>query len=387
MKLCDSVMCTSCGACIDACPKGCISYKENKFGFLYPEINREICVDCGACQSACHVLNNVRGNFPEKAYAVWSSDPEDRKSSTSGGAASVFYNTVLEDGGICFGALFDEKLDVVIKGYKDSANVLKFKNSKYVHSDMGDSYKEIKSLLLDNNRVIFIGLPCQVAALRTYLKRDYDKLLLVDLICHGTPPIRHLKEHIEAIESARHRNTEYILFREDNAFCFTMADSKSCFYRKHKELDLYLLSFFSGLNYYESCYDCRYACNERVSDITIGDFWGLGLEIPFNHPYSGAISLVLTNTEKGKAFFETAKCKLFCEERTVEEALKGNAQLNRPTPRNKDRDRFDEEYAHKGFEYASECIYGEHIKKYTKIIRRQEIKEKIRKLAKKVLRR
>ncbi|MDO5124601.1 MAG: Coenzyme F420 hydrogenase/dehydrogenase, beta subunit C-terminal domain [Eubacteriales bacterium] len=387
MKLCDSDKCTSCGACIDACPKGCISYKEDKFGFLYPQIDRKLCVECGACESVCHVLNEVRGKRPEKAYAVWSSDPEDRKTSTSGGAASVFYNTVLEEGGMCFGAAYDENSDVVIKGYGDHSNVRKFKNSKYVHSDMGDSYKQIKNLLRDGRKVIFIGLPCQVAALKTYLKRDYDKLLLVDLICHGTPPIRHLKEHIESIESNEQKHTEYIRFRDDNAFYLTLGDSNGCFYKKHKELDTYLLSFFNGLNYYESCYNCRYACNERVSDITVGDFWGLGLETPFNHPYSGAISLVLTNTEKGKSFFEMAKSKLFWEERTVDEALKGNAQLNRPTVRNKERDRFNHQYADNGFEHASECIYSEHIKKYTKILARQERKDKIRKFAKKLLRR
>lgn len=386
MKLCDTNICTSCGACINACPKGCISYKEDIYGFLYPNIDDKVCVECGACQKVCHVLNDVSNKLPTNAYAVWSNDPEDRKSSTSGGAASVFYNSILQERGICFGATFDDKLNVVIKGYSDQSKVLGFKNSKYVHSDMLDSYNEIKKLLLKEKRVIFIGLPCQVAALRSFLKQGYSNLLLVDIICHGTPPIKHLWEHISEIEKIKHNKTKFIRFREDNSFYLTLLDSKKSFYSKHKEIDSYMLSFFDALNYYDSCYDCKYACNERVSDITIGDFWGLGLENPFDHPYSGAISLVLTNTNKGKEFFKTTKNMLFWEERTVEEALKGNEQLNRPSVKNKNRDKFLEEYSKNGFEQASLSIYGDHIEKYEKIIKKQEFKSKIRRFWKKLLR-
>lgn len=386
MKLCDTEKCTACGACINACPKRCISYREDKKGYSYPYIDENSCIDCGVCQRVCHVINDVSKNYPANAYAVWSNDPEDRKSSTSGGAASVFYNTVLKSSGVCFGATYDDNLNVIIKDYTDS-KIKEFKNSKYVHSDMLDSYKEIKSFLLADKKVIFIGLPCQVAAIKQFLNKDYENLILVDIICHGTPPIKHLREHIDSIEETKNRKAESVRFREDNSFFFTLSDSNTCFYRKHKEIDPYLLSFFDALNYYESCYDCKYACNMRVSDITIGDFWGLGLEIPFEHPYSGAVSLVLTNTDKGASFFETTKEKLFWEERPVEEAIKGNDQLNQPSGKNKDRERFLSSYPEYGFEQASLSIYKEHIEKYKKILRKQEIESKIKNLAKKVLRR
>jgi NAD-dependent dihydropyrimidine dehydrogenase PreA subunit len=135
MFLCDKDRCTSCGACINACPKNCISYITNEYGYSYPKINSDICIDCGACTRVCHVLNKVKKSYPKRAYAVWSSDPEDRKSSTSGGAASVFYQKIISDKGICFGATYDDSFKVVIKGYSDS-KVKEFKNSKYVHSDM-----------------------------------------------------------------------------------------------------------------------------------------------------------------------------------------------------------------------------------------------------------
>lgn len=386
MNLCEKEKCTACGACVNACPKNCISYIVDENGFSYPQIADNLCINCGACQRVCHPLNDVNRNYPSKAYAVWSSDPKDRKSSTSGGAASVFYKTILEKDGVCFGAAFDNNLNVVIKGYSDSRTI-EFKNSKYVHSDMGKTYESIRELLIQGNKVIFIGLPCQVASIKTFLKKDYDNLILVDIICHGTPPIEHLKEHIYTIEKKKNKKTEFIKFRDDNAFYFSSFGADGCFYKKHKELDTYLLSFFNALNYYESCYNCKYACNERVSDITIGDFWGLGLEIPFDHPYSGAISLVLTNTPKGETFFDSTRNKLFSEERPVEEALKGNDQLNRPSGKNKDRELFLKLNKEKGFEEACLFIYRDHMKKYKKIIFKQDVKSNIRKFAKKLLRR
>lgn len=386
MDLCNKKKCTACSACINVCTKKCISYAVDENGFSYPQIDDNECINCGACRKVCHVLNDVEKKYPLKAYATWSSDPEDRKSSTSGGAASVFYNTILQDNGMCFGATFDNNLSVVIKGYSDS-KVSEFKNSKYVHSEMGGNYRIIKDKLIQGHKVIFIGLPCQVAAIKTFLEKDYDNLILVDIICHGTPPDKHLKEHILSIEKNKKSKTSFIKFREDNSFYFCSYSDNSCFYRKHKELDTYLLSFFDALNYYESCYNCKYACNNRVSDITIGDFWGLGLEVPFDHPYSGAISLVLINTLKGENFFKITKDKLFWEERPVKEALKGNDQLNRPSKINKNRNLFIELYKEKGFDVASHTIYKDHIDKYKKILRKQEAKNTVKKVAKKLLRR
>ena len=219
MKLCDHNQCTVCGACVNICPKQCISYKENIYGFLYPYIDSDLCISCGKCISVCHAINDITKNYPQNAYAVWSNDTEDRRTSTSGGAASVFYKQMLKIGGYCYGATYDNNLNVVIRGYRDE-RIIEFKNSKYVHSDMVESYKEIESLLYNNERVIFIGLPCQVAALKTYIKNDYDNLITVDLICHGTPPNKYLAEHIEMINSKTNKKIDTIRFRNDNEYFF-----------------------------------------------------------------------------------------------------------------------------------------------------------------------
>ena len=254
---------------------------------------------------------------------------------------------------------------------------------------MGDSYRKIKDNLLDNKKVIFIGLPCQVAAVKRFLGKEYENLVLVDIICHGTPPKKHLDEHINYIDKKTDEKTTRIKFRDDNEFLFMnfKNDELKPFYTKTKNADSYLLPFFKSLNYYESCYSCKYAQNKRVSDITIGDFWGLGAEEPFNHPWTGAISLVLVNTDKGKTFFEIAKTKLFAEERSVKEALMGNDQLNRPSRLNKNRSEFLRLYKENGFEYAINMIYGEYMRKEEKIYNKYQRKIKFRNFVKKVLRR
>lgn len=150
MEVCSQKRCTVCGACISACPQNCISLKTNEYGFDYPIINNNLCIKCGKCRSVCHIINGVKKEYPQKAFAVWSNNPDDRKTSASGGAASVFYQKVLSEGGYCFGAAYDKDLNVVIKGY-NSQRVTEFKQSKYVHSYMNDSYNEIKALLNDRS--------------------------------------------------------------------------------------------------------------------------------------------------------------------------------------------------------------------------------------------
>lgn len=386
MNICDVNKCTSCGACVNTCPSKCISFKTNEYGFAYPNIDNENCIDCGKCKSVCHAVNNVQKYSSLKAYAVWSNDAEDRKTSTSGGAASVFYKKALENGGYCYGAAYDNELNVVIKGYKDD-RITEFKQSKYVHSYMNNCFFEIKQHLENGLNVIIIALPCQIASIKAFFKKDYPNLLLVDLICHGTPPQEYLNQHIKNINNQTGSKADKISFREDNDFFFSTFEKGIIKFKSHKSVDTYLLSFFESLTYYDSCYSCKYACNERCSDITIGDFWGLGQDIPFNHPYSGAISLVLTNTEKGQCFFNSVKNDLFCEERTVCEAVKGNAQLNQPSNRSCNRDEFLNDYKKSGFEYAVKKIYLKRIKKNKRILLKNRAKSKIRSTAKGILRR
>ena len=386
MELCSRESCTACGACITVCPKKCIEFKKDEYGFLFPIIDKVQCIQCGKCVSSCHILNKPDLVYPNEAYAAWSNDSEDRKSSTSGGAASVFYQTVVANGGIGYGAVYDDNLNVVIRGY-DNEDIVKFKNSKYVYSSMGNVFLEIRKNLLERKMVLFIGLPCQTAAIKTYLGKEYDSLILVDIVCHGTPPQQYLNEHISAIEKKCGKKTCHIKFRNDNEFEFMCFDSccDKPFFSRTKNADAYLLPFFEALTYRDSCYCCTYAQNKRVADITIGDFWGLGLKKPFNHPYTGAISLVLINTSKGKQFFDMSKSRMFTEEREVSEGIEGNAQLNTPSIKNENRERFLSLYITNGFDEAVGKIYGDYMKKQNVIYKRQKRKLVFRKTIKKIL--
>lgn len=387
-KICSNKYCTSCGACAEICPKSAIKMKKNEYGFVFPEIDESICIDCGLCYKKCHINASMEMKYPQDAYAVWSSNPEDRKTSASGGAASVFYKKVLSMNGICYGAIFDEDFKVVITGYEDD-RIIDFKNSKYVHSDMNSVYDSIHRELIKGKKIIYIGLPCQVAAIQSFFGAHFSNVLFVDLICHGTPPQQYLNEHIHYLEKKYDKQAKYIRFRTNNDFCFIIFENNKQypFVYINKSIDTYLLPFIEGVTYYEGCYNCKYACNKRVSDITIGDFWGLGLEEPFNHPYTGAISLVLLNTEKGKSFFETTKESLFYEKRTVEEAIKGNDQLNHPSKRNDKRDEFLDLYKDNGFEFASTKIYENDLKKNKRDLLFQNIESNVRQIAKRILRR
>lgn len=387
-KICSNKYCTSCGACVEICPKSAIKMGKNEYGFVFPKIDESICIDCGLCYKKCHINASLEMKYPQDAYAVWSNNPEDRNTSASGGAASVFYQSVLSMNGICYGAKFNEDLNAVFTGYEDH-RIVDFKGSKYVHSDMNSIYNSIYSHLCKDKKVLFIGLPCQVAAIKSYLNTDYRNLILVDLICHGVPPQQYLNEHVEHFEKKCSKQAKLVRFRIDNNFCFILCNEnvQHPFVKKHRSIDTYMLPFSDELSFYEGCYNCKYACNKRVSDITIGDFWGLGSEEPFNHPYTGAISLVLLNTEKGKSFFETTKESLFYERRTVEEAIKGNDQLNRPSKRNDKRDEFLDLYKDNGFEYASAKIYKKELKRNRRIILFQNIDSGFRQIAKRILRR
>lgn len=374
MELVKRIQCTGCMACVEICPKECIQLETDVLGHIYPTINLEQCVSCGNCQKVCPENNKLKFQTIQKAYAVWSLDNENRKSSASGGAASEFYAKAIEDGYWICGVEYQKKFHAVHILSKHINRIEKFKQSKYVYSEVGDVYKKIKQLLSNKEQVLFISLPCKVAGLLGYLGKYYENLVTVDIVCHGTPSYQNLKEHIDS-QDERGVATS-VRFRQDNEFMFLLENAKKRkLYCKIGQADTYLAAFLEGLNYRESCYRCSYARPERISDITICDFWGLGQEIPFNHPYTGAISAVLINSAKGDLFFESCRKNFFVEQRPVIEAIKGNAQLNEPTKKHSKREEFECLYKEYGFEKAvNQCL-----KQEIQLAKRSNLKKLVRK--------
>lgn len=382
MNICDKSKCTACYTCYNICPKNCITFKNDEYGIEFPVIDDKKCIECSLCIKTCPANNESNFNNPKTAYATWSLDDEDRKTSTSGGLASVLYNEVISENGVAYGVCMDYNFNLNFERVTDKNDLYKFKGSKYVHASVNDKFKLVKDDLENNKIVLFIGTPCQVDGLKFYLKKEYNNLYTVDLVCHGTPPETYLKEHIEAIKNKKNINPNKILFRKDNAYSFILYkdSTENKLYEKSGFYDEYLRGFLDSLFCRECCYSCKYTTNKRVSDMTIGDFWGLGLKEPFNHPYTGAISLALVNTSKGQELLYKCKNKLFIETRSVEEAIKGNSQLNYPPKCHKNYEKFKQKYKKYGFtKAANKCL--DEIRIEYKKNRKVLIRKKLRSIA------
>ena len=180
--------CTGCAACANACSMGCITMRKDRDGFLVPKIDKETCVGCHKCEKVCPIVSliEVKSDVDPKVYAAINKDENIRKKSSSGGVFYALAKWVVENDGVVFGAAF-EGYHLKHQYAETMGDVEKMMGSKYIQSEIGDSYKEVKQFLKDGRWVLFTGTPCQVAGLRRYLGKDYEKLLTVDLLCHGVP--------------------------------------------------------------------------------------------------------------------------------------------------------------------------------------------------------
>ncbi len=324
--------CCGCGVCRDACPKKCIVMKEDKLGFLYPEVIADSCVECGLCERVCPFEHHVL-NLPRKAYAAWNTDRVAYSRSSSGGAAYALGSYVIENGGVVYGC---EGNGLEIKHVRvDSLDDLKrLQGSKYVQSSLTDIYKNIKSDLESGKTVLFTGTPCQTAAVRNYVGKKDENLYLVDLICHGVPSMKMLRDHISAIvptylkSTLKNNPTEVsVSFRNGNEYQLEVI-SEGFRYCGLLHKDTYIRTFFKGTTCRYSCYNCPFGTNKRAGDLTIGDFWGFSSpEILPEHVRSG-LSVMLPITDKGLHLIEAVGSRMQTIERTVNEAVTGNDQLN-----------------------------------------------------------
>lgn len=371
--------CTGCMACRRVCPRSAIDVKQDALGGLIPQINAALCVECGKCRNVCPQINVSSSKEPSKAFAVWSLDPENRRTSTSGGAAAVLYEKALELGYWICGAEYTAQGRVVHTLTKEKSAIQRYKQSKYVFSEIDGVYGEIKKQLDAGEKVLVISLPCKIAGLLGFLQKPYENLLTVDIVCHGTPSGKLLTDHVQTVVPGAENFC--LSFRSDNEYVFRVTEQDKIKYSKTGRTDTYLAAFVEGLSCRESCYHCSYAKKQRISDLTIGDFWGLGAELPFEHPYTGAVSVVLINTDRGQTLFDACRSLLFVEERPVSEAINGNAQLNAPTPIPAIREAFVRLHQQIGFENAVKKLLQPQMKAEAKKLRKRQIRMGIKKLA------
>lgn len=326
-----------------------ICLKPNEIGHLFPYIDEEKCVGCGACQKDCPAFTN---NFHPKhisiVYAAWARDIIEHTTSTSGGLASVLARSVISSGGVVYGCASLPKCEFKHIRISKEEDISLLKGSKYVQSYMGLTYRQVKKDLQSDIKVLFIGTPCQISGLLAFLQKDYDNLYTVDLVCHGVPSQQLLLDHINSIGINKEDVTK-VSFRDPDGYYLTIWNGEKVLYKKDHLSDLYYSGFNDALFFRESCVNCKYAKPDRTGDITLGDFHGLGKDIPFTINSNGNISLLTINSHKGEQMLKDISSKIEYYTRTLDEAFKYNPQLRESSHRKANYSSFVKKYKEEGY--------------------------------------
>lgn len=360
----DKKECCACGACLAICPKQAIEMKTDEYGFAYPVIDKAKCIGCGACKRVCGYKNPKMSDSPKKVLAAASKQSDIIEKSASGGIFAVIAEQVLDEHGKVYGAALvydNEKLSAMHIGIDNKADLYKLQGSKYVQSFIGNTYKEVKADLDNGRKVLFSGTPCQVNGLNSFLKKEYDNLLTIDIICHGVPANQWFQEYIKIFENKLKGKIYNYHFR-DKKFgqgYHTKIEYKDKsgydrIYHCDGNLTSYLYYFLRADMNRPNCYSCPFAGKNRVSDITLGDFWGVNKlhseELENNAMTDDkGISCVLVNTQKGENIIRTVDSKLLSFESEFDNAAKYNGQLVQPAKSSQERQSLMELYRNGGY--------------------------------------
>lgn len=328
IHLAAAVDCTACAACVSACPKQCITMREDLEGFLQPKIDAKLCIECHRCEKVCPILNPVAipNDFETKAYAAINKDDEVRAQSSSGGVFFPLAQWVINQGGVVFGARWNDKWEVVHDYAEDLAGVKAFMRSKYVQSVVGDTLKQAKSFLEAGRWVLYSGTPCQIGGLKAYLGKEYDKLVTVDLICHGVPSPGVWRSYLK--DYVGNDKILDINFRDKSegwlGFQFFTTTTTT---RRDKQMENpYFRGFLLNVYLRNSCYDCRFRQYHRMSDITLADYWGVDEVCPEMHDNKGT-SIVFVHTSRGQYLLKDISSNVTLLSQEKSNALMGNRSM------------------------------------------------------------
>ena len=390
--------CCGCTACMNICQISAIQMISDEYGFAYPRIEADKCIECGFCVKACPLKN--KENLVDPIFTkVAVTSHTDVLQSASGGAFASFAKSFINDGGIVYGCsmeVMEGKLTPRHIGVEDMEGLLKLYGSKYVQSQMGNIYHAVRQKLNTGRLVLFSGTPCQVDGLHHFLKKDYNNLLTIDIICHGTPGIKLFQDYITVLERRLGGKVVDFKFR-DKTYGWGYTGKVS--YEKHgrikskrifdKESSYYTL-FLKSYIYRDSCYYCKYAGKKRASDITIGDYWDIEkvhpelVECGKVDPQRG-VSCLLVNTNKGKEFLVKYRQGFLLFDSSFEKAATGNEQLCKPTKMDNNRDLVFNIYKTEGYDGIERWYRKQQgLKEYFRRIKRR-IPKRIRAQLKKKL--
>lgn len=321
--------CCGCSACMNVCPKNCITMVKDSEGFLYPQVDKTECVGCRLCKIICPIFHPIeKEEFEVEAYAAINSNLETRKNSSSGGIFSLLSEHVINHHGVIFGAaLSDDCKSVHHVAVVDAADLHKLRGSKYLQSQVGDSYVLVKKYLDEGRLVLFTGTPCQIGGLCAFLRRDYDNLYLQDIVCHGVPSPEVWKKYVEYREAAASSCVQRTYFRHKkygwNKYSVQFKFLNCTEYLSPFSDDLFMKGFLNNLYLRPSCYHCAFKGLHRLSDITLADFWGIQAVLPEMDDDKGT-SLVLINSVKGQVLWNAISKESKFAKVDVEDALRYN---------------------------------------------------------------
>lgn len=347
INIIDKHNCCGCSACAQRCPKQCVTMQEDDEGFLYPLVDKTTCIDCGLCEKVCPVLNQSDECKPIECFAARNPAEEVHTKSSSGGIFLPIAMAIINKGGVVFGARYNNKWEVEHASTDTLEGLDAFRGSKYVQSKIGTTYQEAEQSLREGHKVLFSGTPCQIAGLKKFLRKDYDNLITVDVVCHGVPspmvwrdyicqlPIEDVTEIRMKDKSTGWREYSFTLIKKDGTTALIEKASEN----------KYLMAFSRNLTLRHSCFACPAKAGKSGSDITLADYWGIENLMPQMDDNNGT-SFVCANTRKGTEILNSLELQI--ESADYEASVPYNSCIYQSTPEPDNRAEFWDRYHHQG---------------------------------------
>lgn len=334
--------CSGCGACRAACPKQCITMQLDNEGFSYPIVDKAKCIDCGLCEKVCPFQNREKTNVLE-TYGFNAKDEELRKNSSSGGVFSLLAEEILSRGGIVYGvALTEDCQKTVYAEASTKEELAKLRGSKYLQAETGDVHKSVLQHLKAGQEVLFTGTPCQVNGLKKFLRKDYENLTCMDIICHGIPSQKIWQKALHAVAEKNGSEINHVDFRnkkngwKNYGVCYTDAKGRQSLISRAD--DPFMSMFLDDYCLRPSCYACK-AKEANLSDLTVGDLWGIQEIVPTLNDDKGT-SVVMVRSEKGAKIFDAIKSKGIYETVSYDAVVEHNPAERKSVARPSQRENF-----------------------------------------------
>lgn len=363
IEVLDKKDCCGCHGCMNACPVDAIEMVEDLYGFKYPQIDESKCINCGLCKKVCPIINIKNIKNEPKAYACYNKNEEVRLNSSSGGIFTLLAENIINKGGIVYGAAFDNEFMVKHIRIDNVNKIDKLRTSKYLQSQIDNTYKRCKNDLDEGKIVLFTGTPCQIEGLISYLGKDFDNLYTQDIVCHGVPSPKVWQQYLKFRNKLYNDEVTSVNFRnKDNGwrnYNYKISYKNHTYKVNHSD-DLYSRAFLANIDLRDSCYDCKFKKLNRLSDITLADFWGVQNVIPKMYDKKGT-SLISINSEKGKKLLDSIIDNIIIKEVDFNVFEKYNPSFCKSSSLNKNRDNFMNEIN----DYNFDKVVNKYIKKET----------------------